>query len=297
MRAFIAATVIAQTASFCATPSGSPASVGWQWQSEIVDREEALYGPPVWSADGIALYGLEWTFEQRNVPAEWIDDSRDRRHHELAVVEIDPVSGAVSPLFDAPVYGQPLRLFALDDDTFLVHVLLADGDDSWLRITRDGDLADLAISTGTEPSRADVLPSPDGSLLAVTRCTPPAEAHRPAACAVSFVDAFTGALVEPESKVDLPWTVDTRWTTTRRRTDGPWTWTADGRFLLTDWSRAAIALGPGSQPVSTEVPDCFGPRTASSRVAIDGTVARWVDGALVLSTTLEEGIGTFGCWD
>ena len=209
----------------------------------------------------------------------------------------DPVSGAVSPLFDAPVYGQPHRLFALDDDTFLVHVLLADGDDSWLRITRDGDLADLAISTGTEPSRADVLPSPDGSLLAVTRCTPPAEAHRPAACAVSFVDAFTGALVEPESKVDLPWTVDTRWTTTRRRTDGPWTWTADGRFLLTDWSRAAIALGPGSQPVSTEVPDCFGPRTASSRVAIDGTVARWVDGALVLSTTLEEGIGTFGCWD
>lgn len=258
----------------------------WHPHTETWESSEPYRGAPAWSDDGTDAAGIRLRYERR-VSFPPLQGWWAKRNFSFRVFIQEPGSWSEVFLHDEELAGRPTSLYVMSEtDTRPGYVLVERFDDEafeteTLRVGLDGEITSV-VRTPLGPSSTppDVVPSPDGNVLASVACRPfveipvdggtRIEPQRPIPCDVEFLDATTltsisTARVElaeqppfapagPDEDYALPWQ----------------RWTPDGTLVVTDYQRSAFAVRPGEAPQATAIPTCHGPETTSSKVDAQG---------------------------
>lgn len=242
-------------AATCPTaPENWPLSLFWWKTTRQIENF-------VWTSDGSRLLGSELRFEEKKSWDPLAGTTLKRKFcHQLFLIDVDGTDrqdlGAAAPL-------QAGEMFAFPAAGYVVAELAREGARDWVRVGSNGSRRPLATIEG-DCTWGRVVPSPDGSHIAVVRTT---QACNDGGVESAVEVAFLNAAGDP---VSTPVSIDfDHFATT--------TWTPAGTLVATDGA-AAFAVSVTGAVTPAPVPGCTEPPTASSEVDAAGRIVEVVDG-------------------
>lgn len=247
--------------------------VWWHWHTETWASLDPYRGGPAWADDDSDAASVELRY-QRRLSLPPLQGWWDRRDFSFRPFVQTPDGGGKRFVVDAPLAGQPIWLDYVKSEGYLLVARFVPevGGTEVLRIGLDGAVAPLAAEPTPWLVSRDVVPSPDGGVLADVRCTLWDEVTGdgvtqivpldPAACAVTFLDAATLAPVGGVATAPLAWPSPGQPPVIVAR------WTPAGALVVAADTSAFEATLDGAAS-AVPVPACRGPQTTTSKVASD----------------------------
>jgi hypothetical protein len=234
-----------------------------------------------WSDDDARVVYAVLRYEERD-SANPLHGSTIKRNfrHQLYLQKPD---GSGKSALGNEIAGQnAMELYFMRDAGYVLAGAVDDSARWFNRIGLDGRVREVArkSSASCEARYFDVVPSPDGEVLALVQAAPgcsgtgwdgPPSPHGGASAAdemifVQLLDAQTLAVLKSHAVTLQAWSIE-------------WTWRLEGDFVVTD-GRSAWSLDTDRNALATSVPACTWPKTSSSEWSAAG-VHVYADGPTV----------------
>jgi hypothetical protein len=270
----------------------------WHDHFEIAVSDDPYRGAPAWADDDRDAAGIELHY-QRKLSVPPLQGWWDKRNFSFRPFIQDPDGGSKQFLTTGRLEGQPITLDYMRSDGYvLITRFLADaGTIDVVRVGLDG----AVLTAASTPIGADrqVVPSPDGGVIADVRCQSWSETGDgaggivvepldPARCTVALLDGATLTTVGPTRAGTLAWPEPGQPPLVTAQ------WTPAGR-LIVHAQTSAFALVLMGAATAVPVPACQGPQTTSSKVASDGRRVGVSWGKLRVVAADPDANDTFGC--